>query len=53
MKRVNLLIDEAMLDHFKDIPGTLSEKIRQAMYEYLKNRINVSASQSRKEGNNG
>ena len=54
MVRFNFLIDEAMLEHLEALPGTVTEHIRQALYDYLLKlqAHNVSASQStRKEGN--
>ena len=50
MKRINLLIDETMFSHFKQLPGTLTEHIRRAMYEYLQklHKENTSSSASKR-----
>jgi len=56
MKRINLFVDETVFDHYKKLPGTMTEHIRRAMYEYILklSQVNVSASQStRKEEKNG
>ena len=53
MVRFNFFIDEAMLEHLEVLPGTVTEHIRQALYDYLLKlqTHNASASQStRKEG---
>lgn len=52
MKRINLYIDDTMFSHFKNLPGTLSEHIRVAMYEYLQKlkEFNATASQSKRKG---
>jgi len=53
MHRINLYIDDSMFKELKELPSTLSENVRQAIYEYLYklNRDNVSSSESkRKEG---
>jgi len=48
MRRVNLFIDEHVFGQLKEFPGTISERIRIAIYEHLQklNKVNVSASQS-------
>jgi len=55
MKRINLFLDETEIEYLKRLPGTLTEHIRRAIYEYLQklSTQNVSASQSRKEDKNG
>ena len=52
MKRINFLIDEAMLEHLEALPGTLSQHLREALYQYLLKlqQQNVSQSLSKKEG---
>ena len=52
MKRINFLIDDTMLSQLKSIPGTMTEHIRRAIYEYLQklSALNASASQSKKGG---
>lgn len=52
MKRLNLLIDETLLERLKEVPGTLSENIRTAIVRYLHwlDEIKHSASKSRKDG---
>lgn len=51
MKRINFFIDETMLMQLKSLPGTLTEHIRRAIYEYLLNlqSQNVSASESKRK----
>ena len=48
LKRIDINIDELLLKNFKELPGTLTEHIRQAMYDYLKkiNESNISSSRS-------
>lgn len=52
MKRVNLLMDEAMFYNLKLLPEGISESIRRAVYEYLLKlaSFKVSASESKKGG---
>ena len=52
MVRFNFLIDEGMLEHLKSLPGTVTEHIRQAIYDYLQKMhvINSASSESVKDG---
>lgn len=54
MVRKHFLIDEAMLEHLEALPGTLSEHIREALYQYLLRIRNqqVSSSASKEVANN-
>jgi len=52
MKQLHFLIDETILEHLKSLPGTVTEHIRQAIWEYLRkiHTESVSTSLSKKEG---
>ena len=52
MKRINFFIDEQILERLTSLPGTLSEHIRQAIYDYLLKlqKQNISGSTSNKGG---
>lgn len=49
MKDYHFLIDETMLEHLKSLPGSVTEHIRQAIWDYLRKKQNISSSLS-KEG---
>lgn len=49
MQRINLFIDDSDYITLKQLPGTLTEHVKQAIKEYLNSlyKVNVSASQSK------
>jgi len=55
MKQIHFYIDEGMLEHLNVIPGTLSQHIREALYQYLLKiqQQSVSASKSKGDDENG
>jgi hypothetical protein len=55
MKQIHFYIDEGMLEHLEALPGTLSQHIREALYQYLLklSQQSVSSSKSEKGGKNG
>lgn len=55
MVRINLYIEDAQFIQLKGMPGTLSDHVRYALRDYLKNlyKVNVSASQSERGDENG
>lgn len=55
MTRINLFIDDSDFLKLKSLPGTLSDHIRFAIRDYLKNlyKVNVSASESERGDENG
>ena len=50
LKRIDINIDELLLKNFRELPGTLTEHIRQAMYDYLKKIEESRISSSRSKG---
>lgn len=50
MVRINLFIDDSHFIQLKGMPGTISEHVRVAIREYLKNLYNVSSSESKRKG---
>lgn len=49
-KRLDLYVEDITYIKLKGLPGTMTEHIKQAIHEYLKNlyKVNVSASQSKR-----
>ena len=52
MEQFHFLIDKTMLEHLQALPGTTSEHIREAIYQYLLKlqQQSVSSSKSTKGG---
>lgn len=50
MRRINLYIEEVTYIKLKGLPGTITEHVKRALDEYLKNlyKVNISASQSKR-----
>lgn len=55
MKRINLYIEDVTYINLKGLPGTMTEHIKRAIYDYIKNlyKVNVSASESKRGDENG
>ena len=50
MQRINLYIEDITYIKLKGLPGTITEHVKKAIDEYLRNmyKVNVSASQSKR-----
>lgn len=51
MKRINLYIEDSMFLQLKELPGTLTENVKAALRDFLREIyvVNVSASKSQRK----